>query len=107
MEENNEKPRSQYNVEKLLEDLVKRLNKCDDFTAVVGKPVTETQIVCIPYGMVAETGQYPEDCWVWRSREDKYWTVFQAHFIEAQVDLQERQQTAHQDGYVSNNLVRM
>ena len=71
------------------------------------KPVSETQIFRIAYGIVAETGQYPKDCRVWRKQDKKSWTEFQAHFIEAQSDLRERQQTSCQVGYGANNLVQI
>ena len=54
---------------------------------------------------MAETGQYPEDCRTWRNQDDKSWTTFQAHFIEAQADLRERQKTSRQGRYGANNLV--
>ena len=38
-------------------------------------------------------------------QDDKSWTSFQAHFIEAKADLRERQQTSLQGGYRTNNLV--
>ena len=70
-----------------------------------GKPVSETQLVCIAYGLVAETGQYPEDYRAWRNQDYKSWTTLQSHFIEAQADLIEREKTSLQGGYVPNNLV--
>ena len=54
---------------------------------------------------MTETGQYPEDCRAWRNQDDKSWTAFQPHVIEAQADLRERQQNSRQGGYRSNNLV--
>ena len=54
---------------------------------------------------MAETGQYPEDCRSWRNQDDKSWTTFQAHFIEAQAGLRERQQTSQQGGYGAKKLV--
>ena len=54
---------------------------------------------------MVETGQYPEDCRAWRNQDDKSWTAFQAHPIEAQANLRERQKTSRQDGYGANNLV--
>ena len=76
-----------------------------DFSTAAREPVSETQLVRITYGLVAETGHYPEDCRAWRNQDDKSWTTFQAHFIEAQADLRERQQTSRQGGYGANNLV--
>ena len=48
-------------------------------------------------------GQFQEDCRTWRAKSDpgKTWTTFQAHFIEAQADLHERQQTSSQGGYIT------
>ena len=69
------------------------------------EPVSDTQLVRITYGLVAETGQYPEDCRAWRNQDEKSWTTFQAHFIEAQAELRERQKTSRQGGYGSKNLV--
>ena len=94
-----------YNAEEPLESLIERLDECADFTTSTREPVSETQLVRIVYGLVDEMGQYPEDCWVWRNQDEKSWTNFQAHFIEAQSDLRERQQTSLQGVYGSNNLV--
>ena len=54
---NDEILRASYNTEEPLESLIKRLNKCADFATASGEPVSETQLVRITYGMVAETGQ--------------------------------------------------
>ena len=54
---------------------------------------------------MAETGQYPEYCRALINQDDKSWTSFQAHFIEAQFDIRERQKTSLQSGYGANNLV--
>ena len=66
-------------------------------------PITST--VRIAYVLVAETGQYPEDCRAWRNQDDKSWTYFQYHFIESQADLRERHKTSRQGGYGAKNLV--
>ena len=76
-----------------------------DFATADGDPVSETQLVRIAYGLVAETGQYPEDCRAWNNQDEKSCTTFQAHLIEAQENLRERQKTSRQGGYGSNNLV--
>ena len=52
-----------------------------------------------------DTGQYPEDCRAWNNQDEKSCTTFQAHLIEAQENLRERQKTSRQGGYGSNNLV--
>ena len=41
-------------------------------------------------------GQFQEDFRTWRakSEQEKTWKLFQAHFIKAQADLQERQKTS-------------
>ena len=52
-----ERLRTSYNTEKPLESLIERLNKCADFATAVSKPVLETQLVCISYRLVEETGQ--------------------------------------------------
>ena len=71
------------------------------YTTAADDPITEGQVVRISYILVVETGRFQEEC---RTRQaklepEKTWTTFQAHFIEAQVDLQERQQTYRQVGY--------
>ena len=105
MEANDECLRSPYNAEERLKGLIKRLNQCADFVAAASKAVSETQIVRIAYRLVAETGQYPEDCCMWMTQYDKFLTAFQDHSIEAQADLKERRQTLCQGGYGADNLV--
>ena len=51
----------------------------------------KTQLFRIAYGLVAETGKYPEECRAWRNQDEKSWITFQSHFIEAHADLRERQ----------------
>ena len=104
MESNDERLRSEYNAEEPLKGFIERLNKCEDFVAAASGLVSQTQIVLITYRLVADTGQYLKDCWAWRTQDDKYWTVFQAHFIKYQANLRERQQTFCQGGYGDNNL---
>ena len=107
MTDNDDKLLSPYNAEELLKSLIKKINKRTEFTEAAGMPVTETQIVRIEYGLVAEMGQYLEDLWVWRSVDKKSWAAFQEHFIEFQEDLLEHQQTALQGSYGYNNLARI
>ena len=68
-----------YNSDEPLEILHTRLNGCVDYTTAVGEPITEGQVVRISYGLVAETGQFQEDCRTWRSKseQEKTWTSFQ------------------------------
>ena len=99
------KYRASYNAEEPLESLIERLNKCVDFATAAREPVLYTQLVRIPYELVVNTGQLPEDCRSWRNQDDKYWITFQVHCIESQVELRERQQTSRQGGYRANNLV--
>ena len=68
-------------------------------------PIPETYLVHISCGLVEDTGQYPEYCWVWRKQDNKYCTELQSHFVEAQSDLHEWQQTLRQGGYRANDLV--
>ena len=96
-----------YNAEEPLESLIERLNKCAYFSTAAGEPVSDTQLVRIAYGMVAEMGHYPEYCRDWRNQDEKSWTTFQVHFIEAQADLRERQKISLQGGYRANNLLGM
>ena len=82
MSDNDERLWSPYNEEEPLKGLIKRLNGCADFAAVASDLVSETQLIRIAYRLVADTVHYPEDFWAWRTWENKYWTAFQAHFIE-------------------------
>ena len=87
MTSNNERLRSSYNSEEPLEILIKRLDECADFATAAREPVSDTQLVRIAYRLVADTGHYPEDCRACRNQDDKSWTTFQFHFIEAQANL--------------------
>ena len=74
-----------------------------------GEPITEGQLFSTAYDLVAETGQYMEDCRTCPSRVEnsKTWTKFQYHSIKALEDLRKSQQNSLQGGYagVANNLV--
>ena len=87
--------------------LIERLNECTDFSAAANEPISETQLVRISYGLVAETVKHPRGSRVWRIQNNKYWTAFHYHFIKYQSDLQERHQTSRQGSYEANNLVRI
>ena len=100
----NARLRVSYNAKEPLESLIERINECADFATADSEPVLEAQLVCIAYGMVAKTGKYPEDCRAWRNQDDNSWTSFQSHFIKAQDDNRERQQTSRMGGYGANNL---
>ena len=54
-----------------------------------------------------DMGQYHEDCRVWRTQDNKFWTYFQSHSIKAQAFLRDRQQKLRQGGYGANKLVRI
>ena len=98
MPANEKRLRSAYNAEEPLKSLIERLNECADFSIAAREPVSETQLVSIAYQLVVETGKYPEECRAWRKQDEKSWTAFKDHFIEAQADLIERQQTSIQGG---------
>ena len=59
MASNDERIQEYYNAKEPLDILVKRLDQYADFVTAVREPVSETQLACITYGMVEETGQYP------------------------------------------------
>ena len=105
MAENDKNIKLPYNAEKPLNILIEILNKYADFAVSAGETLMDTQLVCIAYCLVAETGHYLAYFRVWRAVKEKSWTAFQSRFIESQADLQERQQTVRQGSYRSNNLV--
>ena len=105
MAENDKNIKLPYNAEKPLNILIEILNKYAYLAVSEGETVMETELVCIAYCLVAETGHYLAYFWVWRAVKEKSWTAFQSRFIESQADLQERKQTVRQGSYRSNNLV--
>ena len=90
MAANDKRLQASYNAEEPLKSLTKRINKYADFSTAASKSVSDTQLLLITYGLVSNTGQYPEDCRAWRNQDYKSWKSFQTHFIEAQADLIER-----------------
>ena len=89
---NDRKIRETYNTNDPPKSLYTRLNECVDYVSAAGKPIPEGQVVHIAYSLVVETGKFQEDFRTWRakSEQNKTWTTFQAHFIEAQSNLRER-----------------
>ena len=71
MAAHDERLRASYNSEEPLKSLTKRLNKCADFSTAVSDPVFYTQLVRIAYGLMVNTGQYPEHCRTWRNQDEK------------------------------------
>ena len=105
MSANDKRLQYPYNAEKSIEGIIERLNECSDLAAAASDQVSTTKLVHITYGLIEETGQYPEDFQEWRMHENAYCTSFQFHFIKAKSELRERKQTSRQGGYGSNNLV--
>ena len=62
---NDKKLREAYNPDDPLKSLYTRLNECVDYTTVAGDPITEGQVVCIAYSLVAGKSQFQEDCQTW------------------------------------------
>ena len=72
-----------------------------DYPTAASEPIIAGQVVRITYVLSAETGQlqeYCRTCWS-KLEQENTWTTFQAHFIEAQADLWERQKTFRQGRY--------
>ena len=71
--DNVEKLCSPYNEEEPIEGTIDRLNEFADFTAAERDSLCETQPIHITYGLVAETDQYPEYFWAYRTKDNKSW----------------------------------
>ena len=69
---NDDQLRFPYNLEEPHEGLIKTLDKCANFVAEESWKDSETQLVHIAYGLVTEIGQYPEDCWSWRTQDQNH-----------------------------------
>ena len=72
-----------------------------DYVAAAVEPITEGKVVRIACSLFAETGKFQEDYLTWQSKleQKKTFTTFQAHFIKAQANLQERQKISCQGEY--------
>ena len=62
---NDKKLRESYNPNDPLKSLYTGLKKCQGYATVAGKPITEGQVVCISYSLVAGKSQFQEDCQTW------------------------------------------
>ena len=69
MSGNDKRQQYPYNVVEPPKGLVERLNECADFVVVASEPVSETQIICITYKLIADMGQHPEDCQAWMNQD--------------------------------------
>ena len=62
------KLRETYNPDKPLKCLYMRLNKCFDYATAASEPITERHVICVAYGLIAETGKFQEYCRTWHAK---------------------------------------
>ena len=98
--------------DKPLNSLYMRLNECVLYSTAERKRITKGNIFQIAYILIMDTGKFQEDCHTWRAKSEtnKISMKLPVHFIEAQADLREYQQTTRQRGYTIagvNNLVEI
>ena len=84
--------------------LIDQIEECMEIADAGGQPFTPTQIINTAYTLVFNTGMYFDECKTWRQlpNNDKTWTQFKTHFLEAQKDLRLQQQTTQQAGFHAN-----
>jgi hypothetical protein len=105
--QNYERLNAPYNPNQPIETLFKQVqdDRASAFTG--GQPYGAAMIVNVAYTLVFNTGLFPDACRAWQSRAIavKTWEQFKIDFATAHREFRLTNQTAHQSGFNSANMM--
>jgi hypothetical protein len=87
--------------------LFQQIQDARSFAVAGGQPYGAAMIVNVAYTLVFNTGLFPDACRVWKSSAiaGKTWAQFKLDFATAHRDFRLTNQTAHQSGFHSANMM--
>jgi hypothetical protein len=105
--QNYERLNTPYDPNQPIETLFQQIQDARAFAVAGGQPYGASMIVNVAYTLVFNTGLYPDACREWQSRAiaAKTWAQFKIDFATAHREFRLTNQTAHQSGFHSANMM--
>jgi hypothetical protein len=96
-----------YDPNQPIETLFQQIHDARAFAVAGGQPYGAPMIVNVAYTLVFNTGLFPDACRAWQSRviSGKTWSQFKLDFATAHREFRLTNQTAHQSGFHSVNMM--
>jgi hypothetical protein len=87
--------------------LLQKIQDARSFAVAGGQPYGAAMIFNVAYTLVFNTGLFPDACRAWQSRviAGKTWAQFKLDFATAHHEFRLTNQTAHQSGFHSANMM--
>jgi hypothetical protein len=104
---NYERLNAPYDPNQPIEMLFQKIQDARDFAVAGGQPYGAAMIVNVAYTLVFNTGLFPDACRAWKSRgiAGKKWAQFKLDFATAHREFCLTNQTVHQSGFHSANMM--
>jgi hypothetical protein len=105
--QNYERINTPYDPNQPIEALFQQIQDARAFAVAGGQPYGVAMIVNVAYTLVFNTGLFPDACRAWQSRTSaaKTWAQFKIDFATAHREFRLTNQTAHQSGFHSANMM--
>jgi hypothetical protein len=105
--QNCERLNTPYDPNQPIETLFQQIQDARAFAVAGGQPYGTAMIVNVTYTLVFNTGLFPDACRAWQSRATagKTWAQFKLDFTTAHCEFRLANQTAHQSGFHSTNMM--
>jgi hypothetical protein len=105
--QNYERLNKPYDTNHSIETLFQQIQDARAFMVTGGQPYGAAVIVNVAYTIVSNTGLFPDACRAWQSRAiaTKTWAQFKIDFATAHREFPLTNQTAHQSGFHSANMI--
>ena len=105
LEANDKVIRTNWDPTTPFEMLIDQIESCQEFAQDGNQPYSSRQILTQAYNLVFKTGMFFDDCKEWNRKppQEKTWTNFKTHSLNAQEQVRMRQ-TTKQTGYYGQAL---
>jgi hypothetical protein len=105
--QNYERLNTPYDPNQPIETLFQQIQDARAFAVAGGQPYGASMIINVAYTLVFDTGLFPDACRAWQSRAiaAKTWSQFKIDFTTAHREFRLTNQTAHQSGFHSTNVM--
>jgi hypothetical protein len=96
-----------YDTNQPIETLFQKIQEARACAVAGGQPYGAAMIVNVVYTLVFNTGLFPDACRAWQSRaiSGRTWAQFKLDFATAHCEFRLTNQTAHQSGFHSANMM--
>jgi hypothetical protein len=105
--QNYERPNTPYDPNQPIEMPFQQIQDARAFEVAGGQPYGDAVIVNVAYTLIFNTGLFPDACRAWQSRAiaGKTWAQFKIYFATDHREFWLTNQTAHQSGFHSANIM--